>query len=1067
MERHRARTRALLGGLSVAGTVVVAMSCGSARRDGTEARAPAPVGVLGVSDGFGEPDSPISSAVPSSGPFVAPAVLVPEATSSSALGEADRDGARRYVVSGIRLVEREGGPVARARDALPDGRVRVLDLPPMLGGGVLIAVATGAGTELFRASDWLSTLEPIASWSQTITDWVPGFDRIYVRTGDARAPFGDIGALDPRTGSRLEIDPLPRVSRVGLVAFSDPWRAVAVLDLLGAVATFDAGVTWRPLFADGRSVTRVSVQPSGEFMLDTSAGRFALGASGELTEELAPKRGITWGAPVATEGPGPASTAGTGTETYRAPMSPLGRRPLRTALTDGWPDSSSTVVVAKKDSLYRLRLSDGAVVDTAKQPAMADDSDCHALALGPSFGFLCSAADASTTVYAFEPPLSLRALAHTRGPRFVAASGTGGIAMRGTCSDEDASNDDPVRGTFCVRTRLGASREISLGKDADTERVAVLADGRVAVLRPPYGNTPGRLRIFEGDSVRTVALALPAAVPEVARGVWLNTLEEVLPNVLGTWVEVRHAVMGVRVSLDGAVVAGQGAGDIETTTIAGRFALDWGKSRHAAESVDGGMTWSPFEMPAFELPPTPNRDEKVACGPAGCAGRGWLRVGWSARAEATAQARALGVGRGMEPRRTPARGVSFACEPDETAPSPRFSSPTGTGATRIKLLGAQRNVPPPAVAVPYPGARPGLTAGANGAIAKTPWAPFRGAKAPALGKDELGLDVGSDSTLVGMRLYAWGPKGGDWWRSGRWMARFDDRFSLNGLASTTTTSPPFRDEDRAAEMLGLSPSSLLVWNARLDPSGLAAVLFGKRGLARSELYQAARTEPLLPWRDPGGGTLPEPISVARLGSTWFFLSNDPPNQSTPALSVWRVDNGSARRLVRFPRVASSFPEAAPVLTRRAGSNGLGLLVLGAPAQARSSRDWYVIPIDPESGAMSWPERLLANDLDGQAPGRCEASDEGWLVDAPVMPLSPVLLPTTGREGLPTFGSIELRLRLARGRACVEAISARIDRLMPPPAPSGSRASEHDKGAAIPLVATDETSGAKWPYRCWP
>jgi len=36
--------------------------------------------------------------------------------------------------------------------------------------------------------------------------------------------------------------------------------------------------------------------------------------------------------------------------------------------------------------------------------------------------------------------------------------------------------------------------------------------------------------------------------------------------------------------------------------------------------------------------------------------------------------------------------------------------------------------------------------------------------------------------------------------------------------------PPFRDEDRAAEMLGLSPSSLLVWNARLDPSGLAAVL---------------------------------------------------------------------------------------------------------------------------------------------------------------------------------------------------------------------------------------------------
>jgi len=86
--------------------------------------------------------------------------------------------------------------------------------------------------------------------------------------------------------------------------------------------------------------------------------------------------------------------------------------------------------------------------------------------------------------------------------------------------------------------------------------------------------------------------------------------------------------MGVRVSLDGAVVTGQGAGDIETTTIAGRFALDWGKSRHAAESVDGGMDVVPLRDARLRITArAESRMKRSRAVPPDARGRGWLRVG--------------------------------------------------------------------------------------------------------------------------------------------------------------------------------------------------------------------------------------------------------------------------------------------------------------------------------------------------------------------------------------------------------------------------------------------------------
>jgi len=299
---------------------------------------------------------------------------------------------------------------------------------------------------------------------------------------------------------------------------------------------------------------------------------------------------------------------------------------------------------------------------------------------------------------------------------------------------------------------------------------------------------------------------------------------------------------------------------------------------------------------------------------------------------------------------------------------------------------------------------------------------FRGAKAPCwkgrarprrgFGRHAQGMHFthGSQGRRLGVSVVSWSMDGA--------LRRsvFAER-----LGDTPRRPRPFRDEDAPAEMLGpQGPSSLLVWNARLDPSGLAAVLFGS-----VVSLEASSTKPHAPsrssWRDPSGGALPEPISVARPWLDLVIFSKQRPAQPehTGRSASVRVDNAAPAARAISPGCIT-FPEAAPVLTRRAGSSGLGLLVLGAPTQARSSRDWYVIPIDPENGALSWPERLLANDLEGRPrAGAKRPTTGGSGVDAPVMPLSPVLFPSHGSRSLPN-----LRLGSNFASACRRARRAR-------------------------------------------
>lgn len=311
------------------------------------------------------------------------------------------------------------------------------------------------------------------------------------------------------------------------------------------------------------------------------------------------------------------------------------------------------------------------------------------------------------------------------------------------------------------------------------------------------------------------------------------------------------------------------------------------------------------------------------------------------------------------------------------------------------------------------------------------------------------------------RVYAWGPRGAEWLLKGHVQARFDDRFERAGTRTTGTAPAPWPSEERAGDALGLTAGQSVNWSALLDGTGQSALLIGQRGAAKADLYAASSGQPLIPLRDVDHGTLPMPNSVVRIGSTWFFLVSTM-TTTTWAATLYRADGGIVRRVVRLPRIPVPAGEFAPKLMRRAESQGLGLLVQGAPGFDQVIRDWYVLPIDPDSGELDEPVRLFGSDLEGQIPERCPADRDGWLVntDLSLAPAVQVLSP-----GQTNVSAIELRLRLDPGTVCIDAMAARAEGLSPAhPAQSGGDPIAPIAGD-LPLAATDTSSGRRIMLKC--
>ncbi len=229
----------------------------------------------------------------------------------------------------MRMVARDDGGIERASELLPRGSVSAVALPSRLGGGYLFYANTGIGAQIWRASDWLAKLKPLVQLGAVVDAVVPGFDRLYVRYQSN----GRLAAIDADSGEPRGLGALPPAAAYGRLAFADGWRAVVDTDLRGPLATFDAGATWR---AVGIAEKPLSVDVvSGDPAVTVAGGRYLVDARGAVTfrPDAAREAGLI------------ESVAEADTAARQA--GPLGKKPLRAAIEDGFPDSLTTAIVAR------------------------------------------------------------------------------------------------------------------------------------------------------------------------------------------------------------------------------------------------------------------------------------------------------------------------------------------------------------------------------------------------------------------------------------------------------------------------------------------------------------------------------------------------------------------------------------------------------------------------------------------------------------------------------------------------------------------------------------------------
>jgi hypothetical protein len=440
-----------------------------------------------------------------------------------------------------------------------------------------------------------------------------------------------------------------------------------------------------------------------------------------------------------------------------------------------------------------------------------------------------------------------------------------------------------------------------------------------------------------------------------------------------------------------------------------------GEGSRAVESTDGGMTWNVFDLP--------DRDDDAAlapvtraCGPAGCALSEWIRVGWGKPASAD----------DLRPVDSP----TAPYVPQKLSPTILLQCEVGASTTP-PIAPPKKPVARPLSARGVVGAGIGKGVGVIGQFSRplqvaieSEWAPFRNMPAPALAFDEIGIDNGPYADIVQMRAYAWGKRGADWTRAGRFEIRFDDRFDpTGGVRSSAISASPWSDEALAAEAIGSNRYGATNWSAYLDPSG-RAILANACRQSTCSFIAVGEGQPLLPVRDPSGhmSSFSRPFAngAVRVGETWFFLS---PVTGSDAVALWRADLGVARPIGTYYRSARYGLES-PRMVRRAFGDGIGLLIGSGAEPGERAGIWYVLPANPETGELGEAIPLARRDLSGVNLQRCTPTQDGWLFDTPFE--SPTSVDLRGSSA--TIDNLEMRVRMDPGTVCIESLAARIDNL---------------------------------------
>jgi hypothetical protein len=934
--------------------------------------------------------------------------LVPESVDLSR-ASIDSAGVARGLVDGVRFLSRARGSVFTAKERLL-GLGAAVALPPRLGAGYLFVV----GDTVYKADDWLGDPEPLFRSARGVLGLFAGLDRVYVRT-----TVGHVG-LDATSGAVLDLGAWPPDPFVHAYVAFDGWRALALTDIRGAVATSNAGRSWdrldlamragalTPVHRDESSQGWVAVVPDGSsgsvdaIVVSDAALRMengqAFARTGARCALVTPAFDVT---PlpscdvVRIRGP-EERTPAAGREVGAS---------LRAALTDGWPLANGTAVVADHGDLALVSLADGAVVDVAVGAYDASLGNCHAVSLGPAaFGFVCGGDSGKTALLEYETAsgrlIPVKAFAT---PRIVQTSPRGGWLVRGPCGDV-AGLPSPRSSAACVGSAPAGSaqatawREVVIA-DAAGGALGLMSDGRVAEIVPSRAPGEATLRLTGADGATTVAhLALDRVLPRRALGrvVWVDDLEERSPGVIGGWLMLDDTVLGVEVQLDGSVRAGSYVRDLGSPFVAGRYGLGWTRGRLGYETTDGGMTWAHFDAPAA-LAPSRTR----ACGPSGCVADGWLRVGWGERAiepparlDPAPRTRAAGAG----PWRLACRRASAPVATDDRDAdgglAPRERTRRGEGAGHEESA-----FPPPSIA-------PGDARIQVDAYRGFDYAHRLGALA---------------------RIYAWGPSKREWAGRGRWEVRWRSPFAdpLSG-ASSALTGAPFADLEGARADLGIGRGPPATWTVVVAEDGAHALLMARRGNGARDLFSLDEGGQVVPLLRADGEPWGAVSAALRAGPDWFLAQPDEARQE--AVALYRAGGGGpARRFALVDRRGSvGVAGVAEVkLARESGGRAIGLVVDGERLPDRNTAQRWVVPVEVDSGDVGAPEPLGAADL-GDAADVTVCSDTGvsgagWVFET-LLPDARIQVSSAETGERASLRQVYGRVRISGDRVCLDRLT---------------------------------------------
>jgi hypothetical protein len=927
------------------------------------------------------PQAPSSDARPASAilpaPTKAPGPRLFPPTRGAGIVEAgvQHDGSRRLLALGLRVIEHPDGSLEVGDELLPAARsARFLELPERLGGGFLFWIVTSSATLLYRAQGWTAKLEPLAQLDFEVERLVPGFDRLLLlprRDADYRA-------LDLESGKPVPPLGLPVAPAYGNMAFVDGWFGAVQVPLRGVLLSFDAGASWHPL-----ALPVTSFEVSGAALsLTTPTADYALDARGVLSHvadrdeaKVSEAARAELARVVGKAGARPGAEGG-------AP--PL----LEIAALTGFPDGRGGAFVATAGSVLRLDLTTGRVLER-RERAYAGAGECQGVRFGTTgVGFVCGQAQELTRLYRVTQPLGLEPVLELPGARVVSDSGSGGLVIHGPCLPP--ANKPGATGTpHCVLPPSGAPFEVRTFTERD--RVVALADGRAAVVTPPDRRAGGSLRIEGPSGATTVPFRSLRQEPRqkklLEQGVWLDGMVEAKAGVLSGWVVGAGPFAGVELGLDGKLTLRRIQDDASHTLFAGPRALVLGENGLAQESTDAGAEWQGVELPPeLDLKSRTAAGAKQGCTALGCAFAGLTRIGYFA-------------GRS-------ARSLAAPAAP------PRVSFPGPGGSRWLLRCAASGEVSAPALP-----ARAPRTTTIRGLRAATlapgdepelpPLSPLLDQAPPALSDGQQGVDAGTEPYGIQTRIYAYGPRGGDWTKTGSLSISFADRFSVKpGVRTTAAGRSPWPDATSAADALGAEPStSSAGFAGALDPSGSAgALLLNSRGSIDLFVFESGRV-PLRIANVGRYGMAARFAGVVRTKAGFFLGSYD---ENSRAFRIYRVVGQELDVVLEVTDIPPARGPNAEVV-RTAAGDALGIWVRGT--------GWFVHPLDLESRTVDAPYQVTPAQL-STIPEACESGAEGFVLSGAVTPDPYAEMPS----GMSARG-FEGRFRVSATSVCLDALAA--------------------------------------------